>query len=90
MKRVILSLIRLYQKTASPDHGVFGRAIFGSTCRFEPTCSQYTYQAVQEHGVWRGLGLGLRRVLRCHPWAKGGSDPVPNLGKVRGGKLIKS
>lgn len=76
MKQTVLSLIQLYQKTVSPDHGILGRAVLRRTCRFEPTCSQYTYQAVQKYGIWRGLGLGLRRVLRCHPWAKGGADPV--------------
>lgn len=77
MKKMILSLIRFYQKTFSPDHGTLGRAVLGGACRFEPTCSEYTYQSVQKYGSWRGLGLGLRRILRCHPLAKGGFDPVP-------------
>uniref|UniRef100_A0A832DUH6 Putative membrane protein insertion efficiency factor n=1 Tax=candidate division WWE3 bacterium TaxID=2053526 RepID=A0A832DUH6_UNCKA len=76
MKQAILFLIRFYQKTFSPDHGIWGRVFIGRTCRFEPTCSDYTYRAVEKYGAWRGLGLGLQRVLRCHPWAKGGLDPV--------------
>jgi putative membrane protein insertion efficiency factor len=49
----------------------------GNACRFEPTCSAYTLQALQQHGAWRGLVLGGWRVLRCHPWCNGGHDPVP-------------
>jgi hypothetical protein len=58
-----------YQRFVSP--------LLGSSCRFYPSCSQYTLEAVQLHGVARGLYLGLRRVLRCHPWHPGGVDPVP-------------
>lgn len=49
----------------------------GNACRFEPTCSAYTLQALQQHGAWRGLALGGWRVMRCHPWCHGGHDPVP-------------
>ncbi|OGK40547.1 membrane protein insertion efficiency factor YidD [Candidatus Roizmanbacteria bacterium RIFCSPHIGHO2_12_FULL_44_10] len=45
-------------------------------CRFRPTCSQYTYQAVEKYGVIKGLYLGMRRILRCHPWSRGGYDPA--------------
>ena len=48
-----------------------------STCRFYPTCSEYMAQAMLRHGAWRGLWMGLRRITRCHPFAKGGHDPVP-------------
>lgn len=85
MKKLVLFLISLYQKTFSPDHGVIGHALLGGACRFEPTCSEYAYEAVEKHGVWRGLGLGLRRILRCHPFSKGGFDPVP----PRRGKLFE-
>jgi len=76
MKKLILKIIRLYQKTLSPDHG-FGR-IFNRTvgCRFYPSCSQYVYEAVEKRGVIKGLFLGVWRILRCNPWSKGGYDPV--------------
>lgn len=48
-----------------------------SSCRFHPTCSQYTVDALRTHGAWRGGWLGLRRIGRCHPWNEGGLDPVP-------------
>jgi putative membrane protein insertion efficiency factor len=47
-----------------------------SACRFEPTCSVYMMQAVEKYGVWRGVGKGLRRIVRCHPFHEGGLDPV--------------
>lgn len=61
--------IRGYQIALSP--------LIGPACRFEPTCSRYTAEAVDRHGVVRGLALGLRRLLRCHPFHPGGFDPVP-------------
>lgn len=77
MKRLILHLIRLYQKTLSFDHGIIGK-IFGERfCRFHPTCSQYTYMAIERYGVMRGTYLGVKRLSRCHPWNDGGYDPVP-------------
>jgi len=48
-----------------------------STCRFYPTCSEYMAQAMMRHGTWQGLWMGLKRIARCHPFAKGGHDPVP-------------
>ena len=69
MKIVVLALIRLYQKTLSP--------VFGNACRFYPSCSAYTAEAVSKYGVMKGLWLGGRRLLRCHPFHEGGIDPVP-------------
>ena len=69
MKKIIIGLIRFYQKFISP--------LFPPTCRFYPTCSEYTVQAVERFGVVKGLYLGLRRVLRCNPLNEGGYDPVP-------------
>ena len=65
----VVFLVRLYRMGVSP--------LLGRNCRFEPTCSQYMTQALSKHGVLKGLLLGLRRVLRCHPLSKGGYDPVP-------------
>jgi len=69
MKRVFLALIRGYQRFISP--------MFPPSCRFYPSCSEYTYQAVVKYGAIRGGWLGLRRISRCHPWNEGGYDPVP-------------
>jgi len=65
-----LLLIRFYQKAISP--------FTPSTCRFEPTCSSYFFQALEIHGVFKGSYLGIKRILSCHPWGKSGYDPVPD------------
>jgi putative membrane protein insertion efficiency factor len=69
MRRLLLSLIRFYQHYISPA--------MGSNCRYYPSCSQYTYEAIERYGPLRGAWMGARRISRCHPWAKGGFDPVP-------------
>jgi putative membrane protein insertion efficiency factor len=69
MTRIVLGLIRFYQATLSN--------ILGGQCRYHPSCSQYTYEAVGKYGWLRGGLMGLRRVGRCHPFARGGFDPVP-------------
>ncbi|MEK7534890.1 MAG: membrane protein insertion efficiency factor YidD [Patescibacteria group bacterium] len=74
-RSLVVGLIGLYQKTLSPDHGPL--RVFGGTCRFAPTCSEYTKQAVKRFGVVKGLALGAKRVGRCHPLTAGGYDPVP-------------
>ena len=61
----MLRLIRLYQKF--PRDG---------SCRFVPTCSEYTYQAIAKYGIFRGSLLGTKRIFKCHPWSKGGQDNV--------------
>jgi len=66
---IFLALIRGYQRFLSP--------LLGSTCRYYPTCSHYTYEAIEKYGVIKGGGMGLRRIARCHPWHPGGYDPVP-------------
>lgn len=70
LQKIILNLIRLYQKAISP--------LLGNRCRFYPSCSAYLDEALTLHGVWKGLLLGVRRLLRCHPFHAGGFDPVPN------------
>lgn len=73
MRSLVLAVIRFYQKTLSPDHGV----VFVGTamrCRFFPSCSQYAYEAIERFGLVRGTGKGILRILRCGPWSKGGID----------------
>jgi len=69
MKHALAFLITLYQKLASPW--------MPPACRFTPTCSQYAKEALVKHGVLRGLYLAARRLARCHPFHRGGYDPVP-------------
>lgn len=69
MKKIFILLIRFYQKFISP--------LFPAKCRYYPTCSQYTLEAIQEYGVIKGTYLGIKRILRCHPFHEGGYDPVP-------------
>lgn len=69
MKRVILAIIRGYQRFISP--------LLGANCRYYPTCSHYMHDAIVKYGVRRGGWMGLRRIARCHPWHPGGFDPVP-------------
>lgn len=76
LQKAVLALIRLYQRTLSLNHGLLGYIVSERFCRFHPTCSEYTYQAVEKFGVFRGSWMGFTRILRCHPWAEGGYDPV--------------
>ncbi len=69
VKGAVLWLLRGYKRYISP--------LLPSACRFEPTCSVYVYQAIEKKGVLRGLFLGIKRLLRCHPFCAGGFDPVP-------------
>lgn len=70
MKMLILALIRIYQKCISP--------VFPRCCRYYPSCSCYAYTAVSRFGVCRGMILAVFRLMRCHPWARGGIDDVPD------------
>ena len=69
MKHVLIVLLKIYRLTISP--------LYGNVCRYHPTCSAYALRAVEVHGAVRGSWLAGRRLLRCHPWAPGGYDPVP-------------
>ncbi|MCI5802016.1 MAG: membrane protein insertion efficiency factor YidD [Oscillospiraceae bacterium] len=71
MKRVLIWLIRLYQRFLSPLKPA-------PTCRFYPTCSSYAIQAISRFGIWKGGLLALKRILSCHPFHRGGYDPVPD------------
>ncbi|MGA1796178.1 MAG: membrane protein insertion efficiency factor YidD [bacterium] len=66
---ILILFIKVYQYTLSP--------IVGHTCRFIPTCSQYSVMAIKRHGPFTGMRLTIFRILKCHPWHKGGYDPVP-------------
>lgn len=69
IKTVLIAPIRFYRYFLSPW--------LGWSCRFTPTCSLYTIEALETHGALKGLWLGIKRIGRCHPWCKGGHDPVP-------------
>ncbi len=69
MKYIFISLIRFYQRFISP--------LTPPACRFTPTCSQYTLEAIQKYGALKGTWLGIKRICRCHPWGGSGYDPVP-------------
>lgn len=77
MRRFALYLIQVYQSTLSPDHGWSKHHHPAGYCRFTPTCSQYTYQAVEKYGVIKGSWLGVKRIIRCNPRSAGGYDPIP-------------
>ena len=69
MKNPLVYLVRFYQYLISP--------VLPSRCIYHPTCSQYMVEAIERHGTFRGIYLGLRRIIRCNPLSKGGYDPVP-------------
>lgn len=80
-KRLFLGVIQGYRYFLSPDHGLLKRLFPFGVCRFSPTCSEYMEQAVKKYG-WKGFGFGLRRIARCHPFTKGGVDPVPDCATI--------
>lgn len=77
MKRFAFGLIRFYQRYLSLDTGFMRAVLPIAVCRFEPTCSEYTYQAILRYGILYGSWLGVKRIIRCHPWSKGGFDSIP-------------
>jgi len=69
LARCAVALVRFYQRYISP--------LKPPSCRYQPTCSEYSAQAILRFGVFRGIWMGIKRIARCHPWAPGGYDPVP-------------
>lgn len=74
-RNVAVLILRAYRAVVSP--------LYGDVCRYYPSCSSYTLQAIQAHGLIIGTVLGIRRLLRCHPWAAGGVDDVPARTQLR-------
>lgn len=68
MKKIFVGLINIYQKNISP--------IFGRHCRYYPTCSEYTKQAIEKYGIFKGTFYGIKRIIKCNPFSKGGYDPL--------------
>lgn len=75
LKKIALFLIKFYQRYIS--------IFLGKNCRFYPTCSAYTYEAIETYGFIKGVYLGMRRIVKCHPFNPGGYDPVPKCMKSR-------
>ena len=69
IKFLMITIIRFYQKLISPHTA--------QSCRFQPTCSNYTLEALKKHGLFKGSFLSFKRIIKCHPWSKGGIDSVP-------------
>ena len=70
LKKILLFIIEFYRRYISP--------LFPPSCRFQPTCSQYAIEAIDRFGAIKGSYLAIKRILRCHPFCKGGYDPIPN------------
>ncbi|MFT5503278.1 MAG: putative membrane protein insertion efficiency factor [Gammaproteobacteria bacterium] len=75
MRKLLTLIIKGYQILISP--------LMANHCRYTPSCSQYAVDAIEQHGPIRGLYLGTKRILRCHPWHQGGFDPVPTDNTVK-------
>jgi len=73
LRWLLLAVIRMYQSTSSVRPPI---------CRYHPTCSEYMAQSLITHGVFRGLALGIRRIIRCNPYSPGGFDPVPERKEI--------
>ncbi len=78
MSKFLREIIKFYQKTFSPQKGIFKGFLpefFG--CRFSPTCSEYALEAIEKYGTIKGCFLGIKRIMRCNPFSDGGYDPLP-------------
>ena len=67
IRKLLIAMVRFYQRAVSP--------LLGSNCRFSPSCSQYTIEAIEKYGAIRGIWKGVKRIARCHPFSSGGYDP---------------
>ncbi|MBI4276763.1 membrane protein insertion efficiency factor YidD [Candidatus Uhrbacteria bacterium] len=76
MTRILLAIISLYQKTVSPDHGLFRFRYPYGFCRYAPSCSAYAHEAIRTRGVMKGILMVFWRILRCNPFSRGGFDPI--------------
>ena len=74
LERLLILLVKIYQGAISP--------LLGASCRYTPTCSEYTIQAIQHWGPWQGSWLAIKRIGSCHPWGGHGYDPVPKKDKT--------
>lgn len=74
LKKIIINLINIYQKIPGSFH---------NSCRFTPTCSEYTKQAIEKYGSLKGISLGIKRIIKCHPFGKYGYDPVPTERRIK-------
>lgn len=79
MRYLLMGMIRIYQKIFSFDHGIPGKISPGTrVCRFYPSCSQYSYEAIEKYGSIKGTFLAVKRIVKCGPWTEfGTNDPVP-------------
>ncbi len=75
-RKIILKAIKIYQKTLSPDHSPIKAFFPHGYCRFNPTCSNYGYKAIEKYGIIKGGIMAMWRIIRCNPFNKGGNDPV--------------
>ncbi|HRY63096.1 MAG TPA: membrane protein insertion efficiency factor YidD [Patescibacteria group bacterium] len=76
-RRLAIFFIKIYQKTLSFDHSFWGKLVKPhGQCRFYPTCSNYSISALEQYGLFKGLLLSIKRIIHCHPWSRGGYDPI--------------
>jgi hypothetical protein len=70
-------MIKFYQKIFSPDHSFWSKTVYPyGYCRFYPSCSEYSYQAIEKYGIFKGSFMSIKRIFRCNPFSKGGFDPL--------------
>jgi len=76
IKKIALALIKIYQKTLSPDHGLLQGFFPYGACKYHPTCSQYSYEAINKFGILKGAYYSIKRVIRCNPFSNGGIEQI--------------